>query len=133
MRLTHYDEHKKRWRINDDCGAVMIDELNYAVGEAIDKLAAYEEAEEQGLLVRMPCKVGDMVYLLWSCGKHGKSVSEMVVKHIDIDLMLDIEFACRKEKGTGRYWFFKPKDIGKTVFLTREEAETVLKGGKDDV
>lgn len=46
MRYTHYDELKKRWQINDDYGAVMIDELNYAVGEAIDKLAAYEDAEE---------------------------------------------------------------------------------------
>jgi hypothetical protein len=26
------------------------------------KLAAYEDAEEQGLLVRLPCKVGDTVY-----------------------------------------------------------------------
>lgn len=46
MRYTHYDELKKRWQINNDYGAVMIDELNYAVGEAIDKLAAYEDAEE---------------------------------------------------------------------------------------
>lgn len=97
------------------------------------KLATYEDAEEQGLLVRLPCKVGDKVYLLWSCGKHGKSVSEMVVKHIDIDLMPDIKFACRKEKGTGSYWFFEPKDISKTVFLTREEAKAALKGGQDDV
>lgn len=54
MRLTHYDEHKKRWQINDDYGAVVIDELNYAVGEAIDKLAAYEDAEEQGRLGWIP-------------------------------------------------------------------------------
>lgn len=93
---------------------------------------SYRKAEDQGLLVRLPCKVGDKVYLLWSCGKHGKSISEMVVKHIDIDLMPDIEFACRKEKGTGSYWFFKPKDIGKTVFMSREEAEAALKGGQDD-
>ena len=58
MRLTHYDEHKKRWQINDDYGAVMIDGLNYAVGEAIDKLSVYEDAEEQGRLVILPCKVG---------------------------------------------------------------------------
>lgn len=32
-------------------------------GEAIDKLAAYEDAEEQGLLLRLPCKVGDIVYV----------------------------------------------------------------------
>lgn len=96
--------------------------------QALKKLAAYEDAEEQGRMVILPCKVGDKVYLLWSCGKHGKSVSEMVVKHIDIDLMPDIEFACRKEKGTGSYWLFKPKDIGKTVFLSRTEAEAALKG-----
>ena len=30
----------------------------------IDKLAAYEDAEEQGRLVILPCKVGDTVYYL---------------------------------------------------------------------
>lgn len=31
---------------------------------AMEKLAAYEDAEEQGLLLRLPCKVGDTVYLI---------------------------------------------------------------------
>lgn len=31
--------------------------------ELINKLAAYEDAEEQGLLLRLPCKVGDTVYV----------------------------------------------------------------------
>lgn len=31
-------------------------------GEAIDKLAAYEDAEEQGLLLRLPCKMEDTLY-----------------------------------------------------------------------
>ena len=30
--------------------------------QAIQKLAEYENAEEQGLLLRLPCKVGDKVY-----------------------------------------------------------------------
>lgn len=30
---------------------------------AIEKLATYEDLEEQGLLVRLPCKVGDIVYV----------------------------------------------------------------------
>ena len=30
---------------------------------AIARLAAYEDAEEQGLLLRLPCKVGDIVYV----------------------------------------------------------------------
>lgn len=34
----------------------------YLAGEAIDKLADYEDAEEQGLLLRLPCKVGDKIY-----------------------------------------------------------------------
>lgn len=29
----------------------------------INKLAAYEDAEEQGLLLQLPCKVGDTVYV----------------------------------------------------------------------
>lgn len=36
----------------------------YFVGEAIDKLAEYETAEEEGRLVILPkCKIGDTVYL----------------------------------------------------------------------
>lgn len=31
---------------------------------ALDKLAAYEDAEEQGRHVKLPCKVGDTVYLI---------------------------------------------------------------------
>lgn len=32
--------------------------------DMIDKLAAYEDAEEKGLLVRLPCKIGNTVYTL---------------------------------------------------------------------
>lgn len=31
------------------------------VGKAIEKLADYEDAEEQGLLVRLPCKVDEKI------------------------------------------------------------------------
>ena len=32
----------------------------------LQKLADYEDAEEQGLLLRLPCKVGDTVYVVTS-------------------------------------------------------------------
>ena len=32
--------------------------------DIIEKLASYEEAEDQGLLLRLPCKVGDTIYLV---------------------------------------------------------------------
>lgn len=97
---------------------------------AVKRLGEFEDAEEQGRLIVLPCKVGDKVYRLWSCGKNGKSISEMVINHVDIDFYPEIEFACRKEKRTGNYWFFKAPDIGRTYFLSREEAEKALEGMK---
>lgn len=32
------------------------------IGQCFNKLADYEDLEEQGLLLRLPCKVGDTVY-----------------------------------------------------------------------
>ena len=77
--------------------------------------------------VELPCKVGDTVYRLWSAGKYGKSIAEFEVKHIDIDYLPEIEIAMLKtKKNGGTYWFAKQKDIGETVFFTREEAEAAL-------
>ena len=36
----------------------------YFAGQAINKLAEYETAEEDGRLVVLPCKVGDTVYVI---------------------------------------------------------------------
>lgn len=33
------------------------------MSEVCEKLAKFEDLEEQGLLVRLPCKVGDIVYV----------------------------------------------------------------------
>lgn len=32
-----------------------------------ERLKSYEDAEEQGLLIKLPCKVGDTVYIINSC------------------------------------------------------------------
>lgn len=80
-----------------------------------------------GVIV-LPCKVGDKIYKIWSCGKYGKSVAEFVVKHIDIDFYPSVEIAFINEKSnSGNYWFATQDDFGKTVFLTKEEAEQALK------
>lgn len=34
------------------------------LGEVVEKLAEYEDLEEQGLLVRLPCKVGTPLYYI---------------------------------------------------------------------
>lgn len=48
-------------RLTDrDMAGAIIDEAD--IQDVINKLYDYEEAEENGLLLRLPCKVGDTVY-----------------------------------------------------------------------
>lgn len=67
------------------------------------KLKDYEDLEEQGRLLKLPCKIGDDVYYI---------------------LGIPNETPCAIDKCT-----FELSDInkiGKTLFLTREEAEAEL-------
>ena len=81
---------------------------------AIAKLAAYEDDEEQGLLLRLPCKVGDTVYIIIA-----KSISKQKVKEIIID-GYGIKFKTKRR-------IFGLCDVFYTVFLTKEEAKAKLK------
>jgi hypothetical protein len=76
-----------------------------------------EDAEEQGRLVRVPCKIGDTVWAIRSyhgilCPQQGV-VSEMYFR-LDMTLQIVVKHVTRGE-------------LGRTVFLTREEAEEALK------
>ena len=53
---------------------------HFIAGEAVDKLAEYENAEEQGLLHKFSCRVGDIIYFVTSC-----DVLRKVVINIKID------------------------------------------------
>lgn len=88
-----------------------------------NKLAEYEDAEEQGLLIQLPFAVGDIVY--WS----EKEIYPFEIKEIRIDKFgINVRFAYRGTDENKRYWEIeKSVDVvGKTVFLTREEAEKAL-------
>lgn len=137
-----YEETIPAEMTNDDIRAVL------------KKLATYEDLEEQGLLVRLPCKVGDTVYVY----SEMLPIEDMEC-YEDIDnkipsyfqgRVVSFRFAQRnwvkiavKEKWlyewidneTGpesdyieyeRYFSILLSTIGKTVFLTREEAEKKL-------
>ena len=113
----------KRFTIRNSDGSVsQPTELKWA--EALERLADYEDAEEQGRLVMLPCKVGDTVYVTipsisgndaWIAkgkvsrfGYLGESLTCNVnYQHFGLCVMCG--------------WF------GKDVFLTREEAEKALK------
>lgn len=94
---------------------------------AIVRLAAYEDAEEQGKLVILPVKAGDTVYQLrdkkhaLGIGVHSRHISRVCVYGNDWIAERQGDKPCAK------------KDLGKTWFLTREEAEAALKGEREDV
>lgn len=87
----------------------------------IRKLAAYEDLEEQGLLVRLPCKVGDIMFRINKGAKN--PIIELTVTQINITRRsYNLEVI---DRDCGELMCFK-NDIGKTIFLTREEAEKKL-------
>ncbi len=97
------------------------------MGEVVVRLAAYEDAEEAGLLVHLPCKVGDTVY-----APTRNFISEFRVSQFDFggydEPYLRVNWYLTKGiTGNFRVDGISASEIGKTVFLTREEAEAALK------
>lgn len=85
-------------------------------GKAIDKLADYEDAEEQGLLVRLPCKIGDAVWAIrnYRGTRYAQQgfVNDMYLTQ-EMKLIIVVKNIARGE-------------FGKEVFLTKEDAEMKL-------
>ena len=83
-----------------------------------EKLGKYEDLEEQGRLVILPCKVGDTLYRL---------VPNLYREYVEIKIA---QFVINKNgiyfiTNKGVSW--SVDKIGKTVFLTQDEAEQKLK------
>ena len=76
--------------------------------------------------MRLPCKVGQTVYVVNSL-----FVSEYTIKEIAYDDIF-LRFYCENDKYAieCRNFIFFDERIGKTVFLTREDAEKALQGVK---
>lgn len=89
------------------------------VNEVCKKLAEYETLEEQGLLVRLPCKLGDDLYCIVNGEAKKLKVHSFGVPDFEI---IDIEFKYVDGFKIVRF----VGEVGKTVFLTREEAEKKL-------
>ena len=80
------------------------------------------EADKDGRVVVLPCKVGHRVFALLDTDKH---ISECEVKRIGLGD--EIGFVGLEPIGSrGREYGVALNGFGKTVFLTREEAEKAL-------
>ena len=73
-------------------------------------------------VIALPCKVNDWIFVL-----QGNSVAEKKVERVEIHSNGLVTFAF-DWRGMG-YEHISINDFGKTVFLSREEAERALKGG----
>lgn len=99
------------------------------VAELLKELKSHKDAEEQGLLVRLPCKVGDTVYV-----PTRNFISELRITLISVDTS-DGAMYFSWMLNAGIYpnlKGFSGYELGKTVFLAREEAEKKLKEMKND-
>lgn len=95
------------------------------IANALNKLAAYEDLEEQGLLIKLPCKVGDEVIIVFNeYGELFFTEGWRVIEIIITDNDVIFNFRCYETNDEEERSL---KDFGKTVFLTQEEAEKALK------
>lgn len=89
----------------------------------LDRLKELVEADREGRCVLLPRKVGDKLYKISENG-----VKEVVVQSIVFMLSHTVNhLTVHVANERGAMTEIETKDFGKTVFLTREEAEAALK------
>lgn len=103
----------------------------WAMADLREKLKDYEDLEEQGRLLKLPCKVGDMLYYPEKFFDIVVPVrlNEIIISFFDIDTYSYQYNCCSFDECGDVYqeYEFDSNDIGKTVFLTESEAEAKLK------
>ena len=155
MRLTYkaQDQHGKEtgtvWYTNTVGGNIF--PKSDVEEQALKKLAAYEDtgltpedirfihmtqlitperlseivrAETEGRMVILPCKVGDTLFVPSQGTILNGTADEIRVGECDVYVF---------SKHDSSNWVFTPVNFGKTVFLSREDAEAALQGDQSDV
>lgn len=134
MRLAAYEDTERTPEEVTALGKL----FDYALEESktlteqlalLNRIRDLAEADKDGRLEVLPCKVGDTLYEV--TGRN--TISEYRVKAIRVELFcVFIEWEIEK----GFVWQslagITPNEIGKTVFLTREAAEKALEAMKNE-
>ena len=87
--------------------------------QAIQKLAEYENLEEQGLLLRLPCPIGTTVY--------NTTWWDDITEKVDVDGKTFYRTVHKHKVSKSTFSLVDIYDFGKTVFLTKAEAKQKLK------
>ena len=89
---------------------------------ALMELKKYQEADKDGRIVVLPCKVGDTLFRVFA----GEILEHKVrnMRYLAIQGRWDID--------TTPFCSYVESSIGETIFLTRKEAEAALEAMKDE-
>ena len=108
----------------------------WAMADLRERLKEYEDLEEQGLLLRVPCKVGDII---WD-NDFGKPCAYRITGfsfgeadgYIDVPVITDDIVYYYSNYNGSIMGSFAMNEIGKSLFLTQAEAEQKLKEMESD-
>ena len=96
----------------------------WAMADLRERLKEYEDAEEQGLLLRLPCPIGTTVY--------NTTWWDDVTEKVDVDGKTFYRTVPKHKVSKSTFSLVDIYDFGKTVFLTQAEAEQKLKEMESD-
>lgn len=82
-----------------------------------------EHFKDKSRYIELPCVVGDTVYCIQPFYDHDRKKYKTIIKPRVVDFVFTMPFMAESNG-----MILKERDFGKTVFLTKEEAEQVLKG-----
>lgn len=111
-RLTEWKDDKKllaKTKFSGDFGSANV----------LSRLAEYEDVEEQGLLLRLPCPIGATVY--------NTTCWDTITEKSEVDGKTFYRIVHKHKVSKSTFSLGDVYNFGKTVFLTKEEAEQKLK------
>lgn len=130
-------EYKRLTKRNEEFGIIALcrscsryaicpkdEECVACIDEEQERLAELEDKIENGTLIELPCKIDDIVYEAIK----GLPIREWRITGIVYGRPYGKNYVITAERIRDMaHWKFWCEDFGKTLFLTREEAEAKLK------
>ena len=135
-KLKEYEDLEDRLNKVYDCDSLLLKVVEtiekhpkLLTDEEVDKWEEYKRLEEQGRLVKLPCKVGDVVYRI-NAGAMKPVIPLRVVEYrfkivgncIREKICCSDDFLCKQPS-----IIYYTEDVGDKVFLTKQKAESKLK------
>ena len=108
-----------------ETGGIKYTRHNIYEEDIVERLAEYEDLEEQGLLLRLPCPIGTIVY--------NTTWWDDITEKVEVDGKTFYRTVHKHKVSKSTFSLVDIYDFGKTVFLTKAEAKQKLKEMEDDL